>query len=474
MDAVAQLDGALGERAGAAGAQAPGGASRLGSASSFPRLHPGPGAAPEQVASDQRARIFAAMIELVSERGFGAVKVRELVRVAGVSTHTFYEHFKDKEECFICTYELLVRRSRKRVGAAQKDCGDWRERLRLAFCAWAEGIARDPRAARLALVEAFAGGPAALEQMRRAEASFEAMIERSFAGAPDPMSVPPPVVKGLVAGLHRVARVRLLSDRAHELPALADALLEWMLCFRCRDAAALARLDDPPASPPPGTAVLTDDGAERGDDRARILDAVARLAAEEGYWQLTVPRIRSAAGVSRKRFDQHFDGVQGCFIAALEHHTGRVLTHVAPAGAAGGTWPGGLHRALHALCAYTAADPVFARLGFIEVFGPGPDGVLCRERLLAGGVEGFRASAPAGQCPSELAAEASIGAVWGIVHRHVASGRAHRLPNTAWVLSYLALAPAIGARQAVQEITAEHERMREQASPRSALAPSVD
>jgi AcrR family transcriptional regulator len=415
------------------------------------------------VGCNQRARIYGAMIELVAERGYGAVTVRELVRLAGVSTHTFYEHFQDKQECFLGVYQLLVRRSVKLVGAAQKDCPDWWERLRLAFLAFAGGIAREPKAARLALVEAFAGGPAALEHMRRAEATFEAMIEQSFARAPDRIVVPPLVVKGIVAGVHRVARAQLLAGRAHELPGLADELLEWALCFRCQDATALGQLDDPPAPAQPGTAAHAmhgGDGGMRGDDRTRILDAVAWLAAEEGYWQLTVPRIRVAARVSRKRFDQHFEDVQGCFIAALEHHTNRALAYVAPAGATGRTWPGGLHRALHALCAYVAADPVFARLGFIEVFAPGPDGMRCRERVIAGVAESFRASAPAAQRPSELAAEASIGAVWGIIHHHVALGRAHHLPSTAGVLSYLALAPAIGAQQAAQAITGEQGQMR--------------
>jgi AcrR family transcriptional regulator len=431
----------------------------------YPKLHPGPGWPREQAASHQRARIHAAMIELVSERGYGAVTVREVVRSAGVAPRTFYEHFADKDECFLRTYGLIVRRSMKQVGAAQKNCHDWREQLVLAFLAFAGGIASEPKAARLALVEAFAGGPAALEQMRRAEGHYEAMIEQSFAGAPDPVPVPPLVVKGIVAGVHRVARAQLLAGRARELPGLADELLEWTLCLRCEDAAALGRLVDPPAPALPGTATPTiHDGAADDEDRARILDAVARLAAREGYWQLTVPRIRSAAGVSRKRFDEHFEDIQGCFIAALERLTERALAHAAPAGAAARTWPGGLHRALCALCAEIAADPVLARLGFIEVFAPGPDGMLCRERAIAGVAESLRISAPAGQRPSELAAEASVGAIWGIVHHHVALGRAHRLPSITGVLSYLALAPAIGAEQAVEAIMAEHELMRDGSS----------
>ena len=97
----------------------------------YPQLHPGPGLSHERVASHQRARIYAAMIELVAERGYGAVTVLGLARRAGVSKHTVYEHFPGgKQECFLCTYELIVWRSCKRVGAAQKDCRDWRERLR--------------------------------------------------------------------------------------------------------------------------------------------------------------------------------------------------------------------------------------------------------------------------------------------------------------------------------------------------------
>ena len=59
------------------------------------------------------------------------------------------------------------------------------------------------------------------------------MIEQSFAGAPDTVPVPPLVVQGIVAGVHRVARAQLLAGREHELPGLTDELLEWVLCFRC-------------------------------------------------------------------------------------------------------------------------------------------------------------------------------------------------------------------------------------------------
>ena len=58
----------------------------------------------------------------------------------------------------------------------------------------------------------------------------------------------------------------------------------------------------------------------------------------------------------RKRFDEHFEDVQGCFIAALEFLTERALGWAALAGAAARTWPGGLHRALCSRYASIAAE----------------------------------------------------------------------------------------------------------------------
>ena len=71
----------------------------------------------------------------------------------------------------------------------------------------------------------------------------------------------------------------------------------------------------------------------------------------------------------------------------------------------------------------------------------------------------LRASAPAGQRPSELVAEASVGAVWGIVHHEVALGATQRLPDIAPQLSFMVLAPVLGAENAAQAIRAEQARM---------------
>jgi hypothetical protein len=57
--------------------------------------------------------------------------------------------------------------------------------------------------------------------------------------------------------------------------------------------------------------------------------------------------------------------------------------------------------------------------------------------------------------PTALAAEASVGAVWAVLHHYATTGRVAELPKLAATVSYLVLAPAIGAERAVEAICAE-------------------
>jgi AcrR family transcriptional regulator len=191
------------------------------------------------------------------------------------------------------------------------------------------------------------------------------------------------------------------------------------------------------------------------DERAIILTATTRLAADEGYRQLSVPGIRAAAGVSRRSVDTYFDDVTDCFLAALELLIRRAVAYAVREGATADTWPAGLHRAMVAFCTYLARDATFARLGFVEVFAPGTPGIQFRTRLITAVADRLRRSAPARQRPSELAAEASVGAALGILHHYIAVGRTDRLPRAAPTLSFIMLAPAIGAEAAAEAIRAE-------------------
>lgn len=396
------------------------------------------------------------MVELIAEHGYNAVSVTTLTSRARVSKRDFYKHFAGKEECFLAAYDSIVSDSVRRILAAVDGEDEWRERLRLGFLAFAGQIAGSPDAARLALVEVFAAGAGAVERMQQTNRLFEALVAENFALAGEPPRLPPLVVKGVVAGCSRVARARLLSGRPRQLARDGDELMEWTLSFYDEEADRLRRLGAARTAPRPTTVARPPLGElSLDDERALILAAVAKLASREGYATLTVPRVRAAAGVSRRSFDAHFEGVRDCFLATLEMLSGRTLTAAEPSYLTADSWASGVHRMIASLCRHLACDPTFAGLAFLEVFSPDPDVIRWRGEMIARLAVMLRQGAPPGQQPTVFAAEASVGAMWGVIHHFVATGRGAQLPVAAPTLSYLALAPALGGAAAVEEIVAE-------------------
>lgn len=426
------------------------------------KLHPGPGMASSDVAAHQAARVHRAMIEIVADRGYDAVKVRELVHLSGISSRAFYEHFESKEDCFLRTHDLVVRRATRRIIASQAGEREWRKRPRLIFDAFVQELDGDPDAARLALVGAYAAGPAALEQARKSEATFELMLAESFARAPRGVVVPPMVVEGMMAGVARVARTRMLSGRGAELADLNDEMMNWALCYPGRPSGDLAALDlqlvwrDTRLLP---LNVLASSGEgeawPKTGDRSLLLTSIAKLTAANGYDSLTVSDIRRGASVSRKVFKSNFEGVEDCFVAAMEQRAGEALAQAARAQTAGKTWSGGLYRAISAFCDQISGDSLLMGVCLVDNFLPGSSGGRIRTQLIGTVAEQLADSAPLDEQSSALVAEATTGAIWSLFHHHIVRALAYSSPQVAATLAFMALAPVIGGPAAVAAIGSE-------------------
>jgi AcrR family transcriptional regulator len=423
-------------------------------AARYPRLKPGPGLSAKEVAAHQSKRLHEATVELVTENGYDAVSVLELSNHARVSKRDFYKLFTGKEECFLTSYDSIVGRSVRGIVAAVAGEEDWRERLRLGFLTFADQVTGSPEIARLTLVEAFTAGAVAVERMELTNAFFEALMAKDLARADDAPQLPPLVVKGVVAGGSRLAQSRLLSSDPRQ-PALdGSELLGWAFSYFDGDVARLGGLGG--------------EGARRlseavpamplEDERALLVAATAKLARKGGYATLTAPRVRAAAGVSKRSFDTHFESVADCFLATLETLSDRTLAAAAPVYLSAGDWASGVHRMVVGLCRLLARDPTFADLAFLEVFSPCPEAIQWRSQMIAKLAERLRREAPFAHKQSQFTAEASIGALWGVIHHFVANGRGAQLPIAAPVLSYLALAPALGGAAAVEMILSEISR----------------
>jgi AcrR family transcriptional regulator len=197
------------------------------------RLRPGRHQIPrEDVARSQRERLLVAMLQCVSERGYAATTVADVVARAAVSRSTFYSQFADKEACFIAAYDFAMQHALARMGeAAQAQPGaTWRERVRSDLTTYLQVLADEPALAVTLHVEALAAGPAALEH--RAEllsvlASRIVNLNDLARHEDDALHELPPAVFALyTGGLDELIRDRLRTGSTSGLHDLPEPVLE--------------------------------------------------------------------------------------------------------------------------------------------------------------------------------------------------------------------------------------------------------
>ncbi len=81
----------------------------------------GPGATASHVKPSpiiSAARMLDAVSEVVSEKGYVAMTVEDVIAAAGVSRRTFYDHFKGKEPAYLEAFEVAGAELIRRVGEA--------------------------------------------------------------------------------------------------------------------------------------------------------------------------------------------------------------------------------------------------------------------------------------------------------------------------------------------------------------------
>jgi AcrR family transcriptional regulator len=411
----------------------------------------------DEVARNQRTRLYGGMIESVSQRGYQATTVAHVIALAGVSRRAFYELFPNKEQCFLSTYDIVVARARKRVLDAWAAEHGWANRLHAGCKALLDDVAEQPKGPKLVLVDALGVGPAVRERMLLAGLTFERLVTGAFQAAPDGIGFPGLTARGIVGGVRHTVFTRMLEHREKELFALTDEVLDWMESYRVPAAARLG-VPAPFASrrqPPEPAAFLA-----RDDRRARVLSSVVHLTLDEGYSRLTDPQIARFAGVSTEAFHKQFASKEECFLAVLDEFVREALDSVRGSFDDASSWPEGVYRAVVAFVEYLVAHEGLLRIAFIDLFEVGPAMVGRMTRSVEGFTKLMTEHGPPPRRGPEVALEAVTGALWAIISAYVASGRLHRLPCAVDHLTFTVLAPYVGPKAAVESIQAARKPLR--------------
>ncbi len=458
----------------------------------------------EQVAANQRLRVGMAMLEAIGEKGYVATTVSEVVARAGVSRKAFYQHFVNKEECFLATYDVIAREGRRRVVRAIRDSEGHPDRMETAIRTVFQAGMENPDALRLAINEITAVGPAGIERRERSIVEYGQLIHSGLKSSPglngplngrsrgstgersdDAKELPDTTLRGVVGGFNKVLITCLQGRRRAKPLELVPDLARWASSYypapddfvRGLEASRAMRKREHAAQlggRAPGTLAPRQGNRRRSqragyaasrsfvvhNQRERILDAVANLTASNGYGALRVEEIAAEACVSLQAFYEHFESKEDAFLVAYELGHAKGLDIVEQAFADAGDWRTGVREGLASLMAYLTSEPAFARLALMSTTIATPRasdlssmGLAAYGKLLAPGFD----EVPKRMRPAPIVVDAIAGGLREIFLHYAVQGRIQDLPELTVDATYLALAPFIGAHAAA-EVAVEPSR----------------
>ena len=185
----------------------------------------------ELIRAIQRERLIVAMLSAAAELGYLETNVQDVIDRAGVSRPTFYEHFSNKEDCFLAAFDTSAERLRKKVALATRQGGEvWRDRVRFALEALLRFASREPDTARTMVVEARAASATAVrrrvELMDDFARCLQAEAEELLPEGRTPTAV---TASGIVGGVESLLYSRLCKQEYGQLEALLPSLMYFVV-----------------------------------------------------------------------------------------------------------------------------------------------------------------------------------------------------------------------------------------------------
>jgi AcrR family transcriptional regulator len=178
------------------------------------------------VSAVQRERLLAAMLRATAELGYREVSVQDVLDRAGVSRPTFYEHFENKEACFLAAFDTAAARLRKRLELAAEEGEGWRQRFRLGLEELLRFVAEDPDAAMSLIVDARAACPPALERRDELLDHLASCLDSMVRAEADPANAPSVIAAaGIIGGIEALLYARLNRGEAEDVQSLLPSLM---------------------------------------------------------------------------------------------------------------------------------------------------------------------------------------------------------------------------------------------------------
>jgi AcrR family transcriptional regulator len=183
---------------------------------------------PSRRAAGHWERLIDAMAQSIQTKGYRETTVADVVRIARTSRRTFYEHFEDRESCFLELFDATNDRMMEEIAAAVSPDRSLAEQVDLALDAYLANVSGHPALYRSFVRELPALGQAGADRQLAVIERFAHLLvdlvdtarraQPEIAARPLPMDTAIIIVGGLrelaVISLQRGRDVRRLRESA--------------------------------------------------------------------------------------------------------------------------------------------------------------------------------------------------------------------------------------------------------------------
>jgi AcrR family transcriptional regulator len=173
------------------------------------------------VPNDHRGRLLQAMATVAAAQGLAATSIAAVVAEAGVSKRTFYEHFTDKDACFLDLYRAASASALRTLRDAVRPELPWQGQVEHALGAYFAHLASGPQLIRMLFVEIHHLGPAgALVRREVMQHLADFMLETINA---DGEVLTPTMAVAAVGGIQELVLQAIELDQAAQLDRLTPS-----------------------------------------------------------------------------------------------------------------------------------------------------------------------------------------------------------------------------------------------------------
>jgi AcrR family transcriptional regulator len=176
-------------------------------------------------------RLIEGMALALSEKRYTEVTIADVVRHARMSKRTFYEHFSDKEACYLATYGALNAELLRRIARAAQQEAPGEAQVHAAAKAYFRALEEQRPLVRAFLSEIHAAGPAALEMRRSVHKRFaellRGLVEQARKVRKDVAQLSPDMAVALVGGINELILLHLAEgDGSAQLTPVRNTAVE--------------------------------------------------------------------------------------------------------------------------------------------------------------------------------------------------------------------------------------------------------